>query len=113
MRTPAGQKFLNDNLHRTALLSSHLPAVQPEHQLTATLGNSAVPRKEVGHAPVPSNMPLHLRLTAVVAGWEVDEDTNPVPEERWHPHLKIPEDVPTGRVKEERWTGRGDAQRRR
>merc|ERR1719421_2224105 len=71
MRTPAGQKFLNDNLHRTA--------------------------------PLPSNMPLHLRLTAVVADWEVPEDTNPVPEERWHPHLKIPEDVPTGRVPESRW----------
>jgi hypothetical protein len=107
MRTPAGQKFLNDNLHRTALLSSHLPAVQPEHQLTATLGNSAVPRKEVGHAPVPSNMPLHLRLTAVVADWEVPEDTNPVPEERWFPHLKIPEDVPTGRIPDSRWANDG------
>jgi hypothetical protein len=109
MRTPAGQKFLNDNLHRTALLSSHLPAVQPEHQLTATLGNSAVPREEVGHAPVPSNMPLHLRLTAVVADWEVPEDTNPVPEERWTPHLKIPEDVPTGRIPDSRWADSGPA----
>ena len=105
MRTPAGQKFLNDNLHRTALLSSHLPAVQPENQLTATLGNSAVPRKEVGIAPVPSNMPLHLRLTAVVADWEVPEDTNPGPEELQRGHLKIPEDVPTARVSAEdpRW----------
>jgi hypothetical protein len=112
MRTPAGQKFLNDNLHRTALLSSHLPAVQPENQLTATLGNSAVPRKEVGIAPVPSNMPLHLRLTAVVADWEVPEDTNPGPEELQRGHLKIPEDVPTARVSADdpRWNRESDDQ---
>merc|ERR1719478_1272672 len=30
---------------------------------------------------------------------------NPVPEQRWNPHLKVPEDVPTGRVPDIRWAG--------
>lgn len=96
MCTPAGQKFLNDNLHRTALLSSHLPGVTPEAALTSTLGNSAMPPDSKERAPVPAAMPLHLRISVVVADWEVEE---------FEPHLIMPENVASEPVPPDRWDG--------
>lgn len=70
MSTPAGQKFLNENLHRTALLSSHLPVVHPDHALPSTLGNAVTPHEVVGSS-VPAAMPLSLRISVVVGDWGV------------------------------------------
>lgn len=90
MSTPAGQKFLNENLHRTALVSSHLPTVTPRRGLTSTLGgtNDKNPLSfsstnmstdggagtKVNQPPAPpTSFPLYVRIRATVADWEVEK----------------------------------------
>lgn len=77
MSTAAGQKFLNENLHRTALLSSHIPSMVADGgfavggcaDTSGRDGRSAVRGQQP--APPPTSNPLHVRLRAVVADWEV------------------------------------------
>lgn len=72
MSTASGQKFLNENLHRTALLSSHLPtmnAPRPD-QLDATCGQDGTSRG-LQQAPPPTANPLYVRVRVVVADWDV------------------------------------------
>jgi len=86
MSTAAGQKFLNENLHRTALLASHIQtAPSPRKQTqTSTMSRGTIsagvsivdPPKAQGaaHAPPPTSYPLYVRLRAVVADWEVPKE---------------------------------------
>merc|ERR1719191_919218 len=90
MSTPAGQKFLNENLHRTALVSSHLPSVTPRRGLTSTLGgtNDKNPLSfsstnmstdgggmtKVNAPPQPPTaFPLYVRIRGTVAEWELEK----------------------------------------
>eukprot|EP00434_Breviolum_minutum_P023180 symbB.v1.2.020447.t1/scaffold1720.1/size104783/1 len=93
MSTAAGQKFLNENLHRTSVLSSHIPVMSPRRAMqTSTMGlalqskeelpgmQSSSSMEESSHGPqlpsAPTSYPLYVRLRAVVADWMVK------PEER-------------------------------
>mmetsp|Transcript_52322 Transcript_52322/g.132209 ORF Transcript_52322/g.132209 Transcript_52322/m.132209 type:complete len:1905 (+) Transcript_52322:207-5921(+) len=82
MSTAAGQKFLNENLHRTALLASHIPTMTAPRmgQGAAMLGSSGLlsPGGKDGTARAllqpptpPTSNPLYVRIRAVVADWEV------------------------------------------
>jgi hypothetical protein len=90
MSTPAGQKFLNENLHRTALVSSHLPSVTPRRGLASTLGGTndknplsfsstnmstdgGVGTKVNAPPAPPTSFPLYVRIRATVADWEVQK----------------------------------------
>jgi len=90
MSTAAGQKFLNQNLHRTSMLSSHIPIMSPRQARQAsTMGLAMQSREEAGtqssssmdessrgaQVPVaPTSYPLYVRVRAVVADWAVPED---------------------------------------
>jgi hypothetical protein len=78
MSTAAGQKFLNENLHRTALLASHIHTMSPRRMMQASTSSRA-PISGSGTsgadtsalAPPPTSYPLYVRIRAVVADWEV------------------------------------------
>lgn len=93
MSTAAGQKFLNENLHRTSVLSSHIPVMSPRRAMqTSTMGLALQSKEELpgmqssssmdesSRGPQvpssPTSYPLYVRLRAVVADWMVK------PEER-------------------------------
>jgi hypothetical protein len=86
MSTAAGQKFLNENLHRTAVLASHIPTMSPQQKMQASIsGVGAVSGGISASGPgsgtlsdslgqpsmmaVPSSYPLYVRLRAVVSDW--------------------------------------------
>mmetsp|Transcript_107359 Transcript_107359/g.309044 ORF Transcript_107359/g.309044 Transcript_107359/m.309044 type:complete len:1834 (-) Transcript_107359:146-5647(-) len=71
MSTAAGQKFLNDNLHRTAFLASHIPTMAPQSLSTSGSGSTGTGEGQIrgAPAPVPSSHPLYVRIRAVVADW--------------------------------------------
>lgn len=77
MSSAAGQKFLNENLHRTAVMASHIPTMSPRKAMQAS-GNKAAMSGGGGpgtegrplYAP-PTSYPLYVRLRAVVADWAV------------------------------------------
>jgi hypothetical protein len=80
MSTAAGQKFLNENLHRTALLSSHIQTMSPRRMqqastsIRAPLGGSSTSGADSsrpGQSPPPESYPLYVRIRAVVADWVV------------------------------------------
>lgn len=82
MSTAAGQKFLNENLHRTALLASHIQTMSPRRAMQASttsrasIGgasgtNGADSAKASQYLTPPTNYPLYVRIRAVVADWEV------------------------------------------
>lgn len=88
MSTAAGQKFLNENLHRTSVLSSHIPSMSPRRALQAsTMGRGLQSKEELpgnesktslteasmGPQPPapPTAFPLYVRLRAQVADWLV------------------------------------------
>jgi len=89
MSTAAGQKFLNENLHRTSVLSSHIPTMSPKRALQAsTMGRLLQSKEELpgeqsrgmslaeaslGPQPPtpPTSYPLYVRIRAVVADWAV------------------------------------------
>lgn len=107
MSTAAGQKFLNENLHRTALLSSHIPNAQTaarssQGTVAGTMsgahplalmqqggaaggggGMASTAGTDFGGTggsqavgplpPPPSTNPIYVRISAVVADWEVPE----------------------------------------
>jgi hypothetical protein len=92
MSTAAGQKFLNENLHRTAVLASHIPTMTAQQKMQASISgissgmaaNSPGPAsRQAGPASptdalllqsqkpsAPSTYPLYVRLRAVVTDWE-------------------------------------------
>jgi len=82
MSTAAGQKFLNENLHRTAVLASHIPTIA--NQRSGGLGGSNDARAISGQLsggdalrgvpPPPTSHPLYVRLRAAVADWEVPRE---------------------------------------
>jgi len=89
MSTAAGQKFLNQNLHRTSMLSSHIPVMSPRQARQAsTMGLALQSREDAtqssssmdessrgAQAPVaPTSHPLYVRVRAVVADWAVPVD---------------------------------------
>jgi hypothetical protein len=91
MSTPAGQKFLNENLHRTALVSSHLPTVTPRRGLASTLGGTTDKNPlamwstnmstdggagtKVNAPPQhPTHFPLYVRIRGTVAEWELEKN---------------------------------------
>lgn len=88
MSTAAGQKFLNENLHRTSVLSSHIPIMSPRRAMqTSTMGLALQSKEELpgmqssssmedsSRGPqtpsAPTSYPLYVRLRAVVADWRV------------------------------------------
>jgi len=89
MSTAAGQKFLNENLHRTSVLSSHIPSMSPRRAMQASTMGRALQSKEELPGTVskgmsldqaamgpqqptpPTSFPLYVRLRAQVADWEV------------------------------------------
>eukprot|EP00933_Yihiella_yeosuensis_P030543 TRINITY_DN24181_c0_g1_i1.p1 TRINITY_DN24181_c0_g1~~TRINITY_DN24181_c0_g1_i1.p1 ORF type:complete len:1639 (+),score=361.06 TRINITY_DN24181_c0_g1_i1:466-4917(+) len=91
MSSAAGQKFLNENLHRTSVLSSHIPVMSPRRAMQASTQGLAAQQKEelpggqtnknislaeastMGPAPPtpPTTFPIYVRLRVVVADWEV------------------------------------------
>jgi len=83
MSTAAGQKFLNENLHRTALLASHIQTMSPRRAMQASTtsrasiaggasGTSGVDTSKAGqYLTPPTSHPLYVRIRAVVADWEV------------------------------------------
>eukprot|EP00440_Ansanella_granifera_P063072 gb/GFBE01068393.1/.p1 GENE.gb/GFBE01068393.1/~~gb/GFBE01068393.1/.p1 ORF type:complete len:1946 (+),score=403.79 gb/GFBE01068393.1/:1-5838(+) len=89
MSTAAGQKFLNENLHRTSVLSSHIPTMSPRRAMQASTMGRALQSKEelpgqtskgmsladvsLGPQPPtpPTSFPLYVRIRAVVADWMV------------------------------------------
>jgi len=84
MSTAAGQKFLNENLHRTALLASHIQTMSPRRAVQASTTSRASiagggsggldTSKDVGtnsSQTPPTSYPLYVRIRAVVADWEV------------------------------------------
>jgi hypothetical protein len=80
MSTAAGQKFLNENLHRTALLSSHIQTMSPRRmqQASTTIraplsgsGTSGADTSRPGQSPPPESYPLYVRIRAVVADWVI------------------------------------------
>jgi len=78
MSTAAGQKFLNENLHRTAVLASHIPSMSPRQAAAGTQGRGAgsqLTNEGMSGQPVtPTCFPLYVRLRAVVADWDVPKD---------------------------------------
>jgi len=91
MSTAAGQKFLNENLHRTALLASHIQTMSPRKALQAStmsrtsgMGNdmrSSMSGMEasrgagIGQPSMPpTSYPLYVRIRAVVADWELPRE---------------------------------------
>jgi len=93
MSSAAGQKFLNQNLHRTALLATHLPVHSPKPGMhssglhtpsssrhggavvdvsTSSFQSQAAAAAAMGPPP-PSSYPLYVRVRAVVADWAVPE----------------------------------------
>jgi len=62
MSTAAGQKFLNENLHRTALLASHIPTMNPVAQGASTSSSDGLaargsaPSWRTGRCPKRSGM---------------------------------------------------------
>jgi len=88
MSTAAGQKFLNENLHRTALLASHIHTMSPRKAMQASTmsrmtaggmggvsSTSQVESERPGQIPqAPTSYPLHVRVRAVVADWEVPSE---------------------------------------
>lgn len=78
MSTAAGQKFLNENLHRTALLASHIPTMSPRDVLRANnkqrgLGGTG-PLEGARIPPFPSCNPLYVRVRVCVADWDVSKE---------------------------------------
>jgi len=83
MSTAAGQKFLNENLHRTALLASHIQTMSPRRAMQASTtsrasiaggasGTSGPDTSKAGqYLTPPTSYPLYVRIRAVVADWEV------------------------------------------
>jgi hypothetical protein len=86
MSTAAGQKFLNENLHRTALLASHIQTMSPRRAMQASTtsrasiaggasGTSGVDTSKAGqYLTPPTSYPLYVRIRAVVADWEVPKE---------------------------------------
>jgi len=93
MSTAAGQKFLNENLHRTSVLSSHIPTMSPRRAMQASTMGRALQGKEelpgtqskgwpgsdvstMGPQPPmqPTSFPLYVRLRAQVADWLVSPE---------------------------------------
>mmetsp|Transcript_101399 Transcript_101399/g.241823 ORF Transcript_101399/g.241823 Transcript_101399/m.241823 type:complete len:1868 (+) Transcript_101399:77-5680(+) len=89
MSTAAGQKFLNENLHRTSVLSSHIPIMSPRKAMqTSTMGLALQSKEEMPGthsqssmeessrtAPnAPTSYPLYVRVRAVVADWRVPSE---------------------------------------
>jgi len=83
MSTAAGQKFLNENLHRTALLASHIQTMSPRRAMQASTtsrasiaggasGTNGPDTSKAGqYLTPPTSYPLYVRIRAVVADWEV------------------------------------------
>jgi len=83
MSTAAGQKFLNENLHRTALLASHIQTMSPRRAMQASTtsrasiaggasGTSGPDTSKAGqYLTPPTSYPLYVRIRGVVADWEV------------------------------------------
>lgn len=85
MSTAAGQKFLNENLHRTAVLASHIPSITARGGVVEgrpkkkTLAGTHAGLSQAGFtdfdAPTmpesPTSFPLYVRIRAVVADWAV------------------------------------------
>merc|ERR1740139_2123033 len=66
MSTAGGQRFLNENLHRTALLATHIQAMSSD---TGLGGPNDAP------APAaPSSNPLYVSIRAMIADWEVSAE---------------------------------------
>eukprot|EP00928_Gymnodinium_smaydae_P093696 TRINITY_DN77_c0_g2_i1.p1 TRINITY_DN77_c0_g2~~TRINITY_DN77_c0_g2_i1.p1 ORF type:complete len:1372 (-),score=321.32 TRINITY_DN77_c0_g2_i1:54-3857(-) len=96
MSTAAGQKFLNENLHRTAVLASYIPALTQgagrgtgqimDHTAGGAAGVAGGGSQQVSfsepnagralQAPPesPTNFPLYVRIRAVVADWAVEPE---------------------------------------
>jgi hypothetical protein len=85
MSTAAGQKFLNENLHRTALLASHIQTMSPRRAMQASTMSRAsgggggsmggIDASKAGqYLTPPTAYPLYVRIRAVVADWEVPEE---------------------------------------
>jgi len=87
MSTASGQRFLNENLNRTAVLASHvsLPTQQtaPQSQFGksrgrgTSMGNSTnnFDTMRGPHKPEPpTSNPLYVRVRASVADWEVEPE---------------------------------------
>lgn len=93
MSTAAGQKFLNDNLHRTSVLSSHLNSLSPRRAMQASVMGRGSQQKELtsqhqssqssladlqrglpGLPSPPSPCPLFVRVKALVADWAVPKE---------------------------------------
>lgn len=78
MSTPGGQKFLHDNLHRKALLASHLPECSAVATQPAGMGEmSSMMSMRTSKAdvePRPKDFPLHVRVRALVADWAVPRE---------------------------------------
>lgn len=86
MSTAAGQRFLNENLHRTALLSSHMPP-RRVHATAPALALSPQGTSAGGSLPgsgpkPPSTFPLFVRVHATVIpqGFGTGERSLVVPE---------------------------------
>jgi hypothetical protein len=82
MSSAAGQKFLNENLHRTAVLASHIPTMAnlpPGGGAHRNSDDPANAHSESGsgggrsQAPpeAPTSFPLYARIRAVVADWDI------------------------------------------
>eukprot|EP00929_Paragymnodinium_shiwhaense_P112421 TRINITY_DN80679_c0_g1_i1.p1 TRINITY_DN80679_c0_g1~~TRINITY_DN80679_c0_g1_i1.p1 ORF type:complete len:1858 (+),score=467.04 TRINITY_DN80679_c0_g1_i1:131-5704(+) len=91
MSTAAGQKFLNENLHRTAILASHIPSMSPrksQKQLPGRGGGgggngntsfagdiSTMSMAGFNQPPQPpTTFPLYVRIRAVVSDWSVPKE---------------------------------------
>lgn len=89
MSTAAGQKFLNENLHRTAVLASHIPSMSPRKSQKALAGRAGggganasfagdVSMASLAGVPQPpqppTTFPLYVRIRAVVSDWSVPKE---------------------------------------
>jgi len=89
MSSAAGQKFLNENLHRTAVLASHIPSMQHRSnaQKSLTQGggqggsgggqgsmteSSGIGQKEPPQ--LPTFFPLYVRIRAQVGDWGIPKE---------------------------------------
>lgn len=85
MSTAAGQKFLNENLHRNAVLATHLALPMQQSKASAKTRQSQTNNSTMndsfdtmtgGVAPrePPTSNPLYVRVRAAVADWEVEPE---------------------------------------
>jgi hypothetical protein len=87
MSTAAGQKFLNENLHRTAVLASHIPTMAQGNSQGGSQGAGDDMHRSNGHSDTmaganrgqpppepPTSFPLYVRIRAVVGDWGISEE---------------------------------------